>query len=287
MSKTVRKPDSEPARVPRSRADKQKVKPARNDQAAQEPDEEHDSEEEQIKKQVLVLIPSWLVSLVVHSVLLLVLMAFTLPPPQSEFVEVLSYAEEEQEIEDITVVQLEEIDEIEFEEPIAMAQAVELVSDVISYEPVVPDSPPEAASMSSQFEDFDSMFADGELIDIGNLAGEGEAIFFGTKAVARRIIFIVDNSNSMNGGRLETALVALQESVDYDIKFVGGIKTAFFGGEGLFFAHLKGPGKVYLQTLPFSRLADRVISSSARNVGEVKRGGSVLGTLGDIIGGDR
>jgi len=82
-------------------------------------------------------------------------------------------------------------------------------------------------------------------------------------------------------------LVAFQESVDYDIRMVGGIKTALFGGEGLFFAHLTGPGKVYLQTLPFSRLADRVLAASRTNVGEVKRGGSLLGGLGDFIGGDR
>jgi len=82
-------------------------------------------------------------------------------------------------------------------------------------------------------------------------------------------------------------LVAFQESVDYDIQFVGGIKTAFFGGEGLFFAKLTGPGTVYLQTLPFSRLADRVVAASRSSREEVKRGASVLGALGDIIGGDR
>ncbi len=82
-------------------------------------------------------------------------------------------------------------------------------------------------------------------------------------------------------------LVAFQESADYDIQFVGGIKTAFFGGEGLFFAKLTGPGTVYLQTLPFSRLADRVVAASRSSREEVKRGASVLGALGDIIGGDR
>ncbi len=88
--------------------------------------------------------------------------------------------------------------------------------------------------------------------------------------------------------RVDTGcLVAFQESVDYDIQFVGGIKTAFFGGEGLFFAKLTGPGTVYLQTLPFSRLADRVASATRSSAGEVKRGGSISGVLGDIIGGDR
>jgi len=88
--------------------------------------------------------------------------------------------------------------------------------------------------------------------------------------------------------RVDTGcLVAFQESVDYDIQFVGGIKTAFFGGEGLFFAKLTGPGTVYLQTLPFSRLADRVASATRSSTGEVKRGGSISGILGGIIGGDR
>ena len=80
-------------------------------------------------------------------------------------------------------------------------------------------------------------------------------------------------------------LVALESSVDYDIKFVGGLKTAFFGGEGLFFATLTGPGTIYLQTLPFSRLADRVISASAKNVGE-QRGGGLFGGLSGLTGGN-
>ena len=80
---------------------------------------------------------------------------------------------------------------------------------------------------------------------------------------------------------------AFQEFVDYDIQFVGGIKTAFFGGEGLFFAKLTGPGTVYLQTLPFSRLADRVASATRSSTGAVKRGGPISGILGDIVGGDR
>lgn len=81
-------------------------------------------------------------------------------------------------------------------------------------------------------------------------------------------------------------LVAFDQAVDYDIKMVGGIKTSLFGGEGLFFAHLTGPGKVYLQTLPFSRLADRVTSAAGSSKGEHRRGKGISGVLGDIIGGD-
>ena len=80
-------------------------------------------------------------------------------------------------------------------------------------------------------------------------------------------------------------LVALQPSVDYDIQYVGGIKTALFGGEGLFHAKLTGPGKVWLQSLPLSRLADRITSAAK---GARREEGSVLDRafgLGDMIDG--
>ncbi|HEX5832047.1 MAG TPA: TIGR00266 family protein [Gemmatimonadaceae bacterium] len=88
--------------------------------------------------------------------------------------------------------------------------------------------------------------------------------------------------------RVDTGcLVALQPSVSYDIKMVPGVKTALFGGEGLFFAELTGPGRVILQTLPFSRLADRIIASAPRAGGQARGEGSVLGALGGILDGDR
>ncbi|MEK8128547.1 TIGR00266 family protein [Paenibacillus filicis] len=63
--------------------------------------------------------------------------------------------------------------------------------------------------------------------------------------------------------RVDTGcLVAMTQDIDYDIEFVKGVKTALFGGEGLFFATLRGPGRVWIQSLPFSRLADRVLSAS-------------------------
>jgi uncharacterized protein (TIGR00266 family) len=80
-------------------------------------------------------------------------------------------------------------------------------------------------------------------------------------------------------------LVAFEPGVNYDIQFVGGIKTAIFGGEGLFFATLTGPGRVWLQSMPFSRLADRIIASAPRAGGKNKGEGSVLGTLGNILDG--
>jgi uncharacterized protein (TIGR00266 family) len=81
-------------------------------------------------------------------------------------------------------------------------------------------------------------------------------------------------------------MVAIEEQVDYDIEFVGNLKTALFGGEGLFFATLTGPGTVYMQTLPFSRLADRVITATRVNRGE-NRSGGILGGLSNLTGGDR
>jgi len=85
--------------------------------------------------------------------------------------------------------------------------------------------------------------------------------------------------------RVDTGcLVAFDSSVDYDIKYVGGIKTAVFGGEGLFFASLTGPGKVYMQTLPFSRLADKIISARGGGRGEVRRGGGGK-ILGNVLSG--
>ena len=93
-------------------------------------------------------------------------------------------------------------------------------------------------------------------------------------------------------------LVAFSESVDYDIQFQGGFKNALFGGEGLFLARIEGPGLVYLQSLPFSRLADRIVAASRvyANRGETTRGGAGAlgaigglaagGLLGDLLGGD-
>jgi len=81
-------------------------------------------------------------------------------------------------------------------------------------------------------------------------------------------------------------ITAFQPSVDYDIQYVGGIKTAFFGGEGLFFATLRGPGKIWLQSLPFSRLAGRVIAAAPQTGRGNREEGSVLGGLGRLIDGD-
>ena len=91
--------------------------------------------------------------------------------------------------------------------------------------------------------------------------------------------------------RVDTGcLVGMQPSVDFDIQYVGKIKTALFGGEGLFFAKVTGPGTVWLQSLPFSRLASRVFAAAPQRGGS-KEEGSVLGglavggLLGSVLGG--
>ena len=84
--------------------------------------------------------------------------------------------------------------------------------------------------------------------------------------------------------RVDTGcIVAYTQDVDYDIQFIGGVKNTLFGGEGMFFATLKGPGEVWLQTLPISRLASRILSYG---VGQRKEEGSILGGLGNLLDGD-
>ncbi|MGI5970410.1 MAG: TIGR00266 family protein [Oscillospiraceae bacterium] len=81
--------------------------------------------------------------------------------------------------------------------------------------------------------------------------------------------------------RLDTGcLVAVTRTVDYDIQFAGNIKTALFGGEGLALATLRGPGTVWLQSLPFSRLADRIYAASMAGGGRRKGEGSIIGNIG-------
>lgn len=87
--------------------------------------------------------------------------------------------------------------------------------------------------------------------------------------------------------RVDTGcIVGFSHTVDYDIEFVGGIRNTIFGGEGLFFATLRGPGTVYIQSLPFSRLAGRVLAAAPQGGGKDKGEGSILGGLGNLIDGD-
>lgn len=87
--------------------------------------------------------------------------------------------------------------------------------------------------------------------------------------------------------RVDTGcLVGFSRTVDYDIEFIGGIRNTIFGGEGMFFATLRGPGTVAIQSLPFSRLANRVLAYAPKSGGKSRGEGSILGGLGDLLDGD-
>src|SRR5262245_13671594 len=124
-------------------------------------------------------------------------------------------------------------------------------------------------------------FFGGEGFILQKLEGTGKLVFHSGGAILPMQL--------ADGERLKVdtgCLVALDPTVDYDIVRVGGIKTSLFGGEGLFFAALTGPGRVWLQTLPFSRLADRIHDAYRGDREDVKRDfGGTLGKIGDIIGG--
>jgi uncharacterized protein (AIM24 family) len=81
-------------------------------------------------------------------------------------------------------------------------------------------------------------------------------------------------------------LAAMTPSVDFDLVAVGGVKSMIFGGEGAFFARLRGPGHVWIQSLPFSRLAGRMLAAAGSRGGQNRGEGSPLGALGDLIGGN-
>jgi len=87
--------------------------------------------------------------------------------------------------------------------------------------------------------------------------------------------------------RIDTGcIVAFQPSVSYEIQYVGKVKTALFGGEGLFFATMRGPGRVWLQSLPLSRLANRIIAAVPGLGRGGREEGSILGGLGGLLDGD-
>lgn len=85
--------------------------------------------------------------------------------------------------------------------------------------------------------------------------------------------------------RIDTGcIVAFTKDVDYDIEFVKGVKNVIFGGEGLFYATLRGPGRVWIQSIPISRLASKILTYGS--VGGRKEEGSILGGLGNMLDGD-
>lgn len=127
-----------------------------------------------------------------------------------------------------------------------------------------------------------SGFFGGEGFILQRLEGNGMAFIHAGGTIIKRVLA----PNEVL--RVDTGcIVGFQTSVDYDIQFVGGFKNALFGGEGLFLAKLTGPGTVYLQSLPLSRLADRIGRATNRQTGE-KRGVAGVGgsILGDLFSGD-
>jgi uncharacterized protein (AIM24 family) len=124
-------------------------------------------------------------------------------------------------------------------------------------------------------------FFGGEGFILQRLRGDGMAFVHAGGTVIKKVL----DGQTL---RVDTGcLVGFTSGVDYDIERAGNLKSMFFGGEGLFLATLRGRGTVYLQSLPFSRLADRVIAAAPKAGGNRKGEGSVLGGLGDMISGDR
>lgn len=121
----------------------------------------------------------------------------------------------------------------------------------------------------------------GEGFIMQRLQGDGWAFLHAGGTLAERTLAPGETIRVDTG-----CIAAFQPSVDYDVQFVGRIKSALFGGEGLFFATLRGPGKVWLQSLPFSRMADRIFAAAPRGGGKARGEGSVLGGLGRILDGD-
>lgn len=124
----------------------------------------------------------------------------------------------------------------------------------------------------------------GEGFILQRLQGDGMAFVHAGGAIIRKELAAGQTLRVDTG-----CLVAFAPTVEYDIQFVGGFKNALFGGEGLFMATVTGPGVVYLQSLPFSRLADRISAAAAFGRGrEESRGVAGIGgsILGGLLGGD-
>ncbi len=120
----------------------------------------------------------------------------------------------------------------------------------------------------------------GEGFILQRLTGDGLAFIHAGGTLAHRRLAAGETLRVDTG-----CIVAFQPTVQYDIKFVGGFKNTLFGGEGLFFATLTGPGELWLQSIPFSRLCDR-IHATGGVTGKRREEGSILGTIGGMIDGD-
>lgn len=122
----------------------------------------------------------------------------------------------------------------------------------------------------------------GEGFIMQKVEGDGMAFVHAGGTLARKELKPGEKLNVDTG-----CIIGFTKEIDYDIEFIGGIRNSLFGGEGLFFATLTGPGVVFIQSLPFSRLANRVLQAAPQGGGKDKGEGSILGGLGDVISGDR
>ncbi|CAM1352884.1 TIGR00266 family protein [Tenacibaculum insulae] len=121
----------------------------------------------------------------------------------------------------------------------------------------------------------------GEGFIMEKLEGDGMAFIHAGGTMAKKVLQPGEVLKVDTG-----CIVGFTQDIDYDIEFVGGIKNTVFGGEGLFFAKLQGPGTVYIQSLPFSRLAGRVLAMAPQTGKGGKGEGSILGGIGDMLDGD-
>lgn len=127
---------------------------------------------------------------------------------------------------------------------------------------------------------FGSGLFGGEGFILQKISGDGRAFLHAGGTVVKK---------ELNNEKIKVdtgCLVGFTTGIDYNIERAGNLKSMVFGGEGLFLATLKGTGTVYLQSLPFSRLADRIIKNAPRVSGKQKGEGSVLGQIGNILDGD-
>ena len=122
----------------------------------------------------------------------------------------------------------------------------------------------------------------GEGFILQRLQGRGRAFIHAGGTVVRRELKAGETLRVDTG-----CLAALSATVDYDVQFIGGFKNALFGGEGVFLARLQGPGTVYLQSLPFSRLADRILAAATFSQRGERKGVGGSGVLGDLLSGDK
>ena len=122
-------------------------------------------------------------------------------------------------------------------------------------------------------------FFGGEGFILQRLTGDGLAFIHAGGMILERDLAAGEQLRVDTG-----CIVGFEHTVDYDIKMIKGVKSMLFGGEGLFYAVLSGPGKIWVQTTPFSRFADRVLGAARGGKGETKRMG--MGMLGDMFGGD-